>query len=57
MCTMRGVVKKTAYEQYKNVRGSGLIAINLDKGDELKWIRFSNGDDEVVNIYISRPSN
>ncbi len=48
MCTMRGVVKKTAYEQYKNVRGSGLIAINLDKGDELKWIRFSNGDDEVV---------
>lgn len=48
MCTKRGVVKKTAYEQYKNVRGSGLIAINLDKGDELKWIRFSNGEDEVV---------
>lgn len=48
MCTMRGVVKKTAYEQYKNVRGSGLIAINLDKGDELRWIKFSNGDDEVV---------
>jgi DNA gyrase subunit A len=48
MCTMRGVVKKTAYEQYKNVRGSGLIAINLDDGDELKWIRFSNGDNEVV---------
>ncbi len=48
MCTMRGVVKKTAYEQYKNVRGSGLIAINLDEGDELKWIRFSNGDAEVV---------
>jgi len=48
MCTMRGVVKKTAYEQYKNVRGSGLIAINLDDGDELKWIKFSGGDDEVV---------
>ncbi|MFO0881835.1 MAG: DNA gyrase subunit A [Candidatus Saccharimonadales bacterium] len=48
MCTYRGVVKKTAYEQYKNVRGSGLIAINLDDGDELKWIRFSNGDNEVV---------
>jgi DNA gyrase subunit A len=48
MCTTRGVVKKTAYEQYKNVRGSGLIAINLDGGDELRWIRFSNGDDEVV---------
>jgi DNA gyrase subunit A len=48
MCTLRGVVKKTAYEQYKNVRGSGLIAINLDDGDELKWIKFSNGEDEVV---------
>ena len=48
MCTIRGVVKKTAYEQYTKVRGSGLIAINLDAGDELKWIRFSNGDNEVV---------
>lgn len=48
MATARGVVKKTAYEQYKNVRGSGLITINLDTGDELRWIRFSNGDNEVV---------
>lgn len=48
MCTIRGVVKKTAYEHYKNVRGSGLIAINLDKGDELKWIRFSTGDNEIL---------
>jgi DNA gyrase subunit A len=48
MCTVRGVVKKTSYEQYKNVRGSGLIAINLDNDDELKWIKLSKGDDEVV---------
>ena len=48
MATVRGVVKKTSYEQYKNVRTSGLIAINLDEGDELKWIRFSTGDNEVV---------
>jgi DNA gyrase subunit A len=48
MATIKGVVKKTSYEQYKNVRGSGLIAINLDAGDELRWIRFSNGDNEVV---------
>ena len=27
---------------------SGLIAINLDEGDELKWIRMTNGDNEVV---------
>jgi DNA gyrase subunit A len=48
MCTVRGVVKKTPFEQYQNVRTTGLIAINLDDGDELKWIRMTNGDNEVV---------
>lgn len=48
MCTVRGVVKKTPFEQYKNVRSSGLISINLDDGDELKWIRMTSGDNEVV---------
>jgi len=48
MSTVRGVVKKTAFEQYKNVRSSGLIAINLDQGDELKWIRMTTGDDEIL---------
>jgi len=48
MCTVKGVVKKTPFEQYKNVRQSGLIAINLDEGDELKWIRMTSGDDEVI---------
>lgn len=48
MCTVRGVVKKTPFEQYQNVRSSGLIAINLDDGDELKWIRLTTGDNEVV---------
>ncbi len=48
MCTVRGVVKKTPFSQYQNVRNSGLIAINLDEGDELKWIRMTSGDNEVV---------
>jgi DNA gyrase subunit A len=48
MCTVRGVVKKTPFDQYQNVRTSGLIAINLDEGDELKWIRMTAGDNEVV---------
>lgn len=48
MCTVRGVVKKTPFEQYQNVRSSGLISINLDDGDELKWIRMTTGDNEVV---------
>ncbi len=48
MCTQRGTVKKTALEQYQNVRSSGLIAINLDEGDELRWIRTTDGNNEVV---------
>lgn len=48
MCTIRGTVKKTPFEQYQNVRQSGLIAIKLDDGDELKWIRMTSGDDDVV---------
>lgn len=48
MCTVRGVVKKTPFEQYKNVRSSGLIAINLDDGDELRWIRMTSGENEVT---------
>jgi DNA gyrase subunit A len=48
MCTVRGVVKKTPFEQYRNVRSTGLIAINLDEGDQLKWIRMTTGNNEVV---------
>ncbi len=48
MCTQRGVVKKTSVEAYKNVRSTGLIAINLDDGDFLKWVRFTNGENEII---------
>lgn len=48
MCTRRGVVKKTPFDQYKNVRSNGLITINLDDGDELKWVRMTNSDNEIV---------
>lgn len=48
MCTINGVVKKTPFEQYQNVRSTGLIAIKLDDGDELKWIRNTTGSDEVI---------
>ena len=48
MCTSRGVVKKTPFEQYKNVRLSGLIAIKLDDGDELHWISMTTGENEVI---------
>lgn len=48
MTTKQGTVKKTKLEDYNNIRTSGLIAIKLDDGDELKWIRTTTGKDEVV---------
>jgi DNA gyrase subunit A len=48
MATTLGTVKKTPLKEYSNIRTNGLIAIKLDEGDELRWIRRSSGDDEVI---------
>lgn len=48
MTTTHGTVKKTPVADYSNIRTSGLIAIKLDDGDELRWIQMSNGEDDVV---------
>ncbi len=48
MTTTQGVVKKTPLSDYSNIRTTGLIAIRLDDGDELRWIHLTSGDDEVV---------
>ncbi len=48
MTTTNGTIKKTAVKDYANIRASGLIAIKLDDGDELRWVRQSNGDEDVV---------
>jgi DNA gyrase subunit A len=48
MTTTHGVVKKTPISDYNNIRTTGLIAIKLDDGDELRWIHLTSGNDEVV---------
>ncbi len=48
MATTHGTVKKTPVSDYSNIRTSGLIAIKLDDGDELRWIHLSSGSDEVI---------
>ena len=48
MTTTNGTIKKTAVKDYANVRASGLIAIKLDDGDELRWVRRSSGDNDVI---------
>ena len=49
LVTAQGVVKKVSAESFKDVRRSGLIAISLDKGDELKSVlSISKGDDVML---------
>lgn len=50
LATVQGVVKKTAIEAYKNVRKTGIIAINLNKDDELRWVCTTDGDDRVIQV-------
>lgn len=48
MATIKGTVKKTPLKDYANIRTNGLIAIKLDDGDELRWIKKTTGDDDVI---------
>lgn len=48
MVTRKGIIKRTDLEQYKNLRKSGIIAINLDEDDELAWTRLTDGNDDIL---------
>jgi DNA gyrase subunit A len=48
MTTTKGTIKKTPLKDYANIRTNGLIAIKLDDGDELKWIKKTSGGDDVI---------
>ena len=48
MVTRNGVIKRTCIDQYKNIRKTGIIAINLDEGDELCWVDMTDGERNLV---------
>ena len=48
MTTTKGTVKKTPFKDYANIRTNGLIAIKLDDGDELRWIKKTDGEKDVI---------
>jgi len=48
LCTKKGLIKKTVIEEFTKVRRSGLIAIKLKAGDELRWVKYSAGADDVI---------
>jgi len=48
MATTGGVIKKVPMDAFANVRGSGIIAINLKGSDQLGWVLSTSGDDQVI---------
>ncbi len=48
MTTTKGTIKKTPLKDYANIRTNGLIAIKLDDGDELRWIKKTDGESDII---------
>ena len=48
MATTKGTIKKTSLKDYANIRTNGLITIKLDDGDELRWVRATTGENEII---------
>lgn len=48
MLTQKGNIKKTALSAFSNIRSNGLIAISLEEGDQLRWVRLAKEEDSVL---------
>lgn len=50
MATKKGEVKKTSLEDFKNIRKSGILAIKIQANDELSFVDFTTGENEVILV-------
>jgi DNA gyrase subunit A len=50
MTTRSGRIKRVPLVEFASVRLAGLIAISLDEGDELGWVRLTHGQDEIILV-------
>jgi DNA gyrase subunit A len=48
MLTQKGFIKKTALSAFGNIRSNGLIAISLEDGDQLRWVRLCREEDSII---------
>lgn len=48
MVTKKGVIKRTDIDKYRHIRQSGIIAVNLDEGDELAYVEITDGNRKLV---------
>lgn len=50
MTTKKGIVKKSALSEFANIRKTGLIAIKLDRNDELVWTKLTSGNNDILIV-------
>jgi len=50
MVTEKGIIKRTEIEKFINIRKGGIAAITLDSRDSLKWVKATNGSDQIMLI-------
>jgi DNA gyrase subunit A len=50
LVTRFGRIKRVHLEEFADVRPSGLIAITLEEGDTLNWVKYTNGDQHIVLV-------
>ena len=48
MLTQKGYIKRIELDNFSNIRKNGIIAISLEDGDRLNWVKLSNPNDEIV---------
>ncbi len=48
MVTRKGIIKRIELNAYNTSRKGGLIALDINEGDELAWVRMTSGNDEVI---------
>lgn len=50
MITRMGEIKRTEMEKFSNIRSNGLVAFDIEEGDDLKWVLKTTGDDHVLLV-------
>lgn len=48
MVTRSGIIKRTSLSAYNTARKGGVIALDLDDGDELRWVRLTDGESQLL---------
>ncbi|MFH1308680.1 MAG: DNA gyrase C-terminal beta-propeller domain-containing protein [Patescibacteria group bacterium] len=48
MVTEKGIIKRIELDKFINIRKGGIVAITMEKDDNLKWVKTTSGDDEIM---------